>query len=276
MEELTNQSEQITQEQTETTQESTETTTTEQTTQQEETTQEPDFSPLLDAISQKAKYNKQPAKVESVDQLVEAYQKGLNYDKAVERAKQEARDAYIAEQGFTWNGKPITTEAEYAQALREKEIYDSLQDKDLPDEVVNELLESRRDREERAREKQILAEQKRQEEDWKAFASAYPEIKAEDIPDSVVVEVAQGKSLVDAYARYENKVLKTKLQELTKGKQVAEVNAVNASTSPGSVNGNGQPTGAITEADIAAHANDTAWMMKNYEQVEKLLSKKKG
>jgi hypothetical protein len=43
---------------------------------------------------------------------------------ATEKVRQESRDAYIAEQGYVWNGKKITTEAEYKNALREKELYD--------------------------------------------------------------------------------------------------------------------------------------------------------
>lgn len=38
------------------------------------------------------------------------------------RAEQEGRDKFIANQGYEWNGKPIKTEAEYNQALKEYQM----------------------------------------------------------------------------------------------------------------------------------------------------------
>jgi hypothetical protein len=52
-------------------------------------------------------------------------------------AAQQARDAVIAEMGYEWKGKPITTEAEYKQALKEKQLADSLRQQysNVPDDL---------------------------------------------------------------------------------------------------------------------------------------------
>ncbi len=46
--------------------------------------QEVDFKPLLDALKGKIKYNKEEVTPESLEDLIENYQKGLNYDKKVQ------------------------------------------------------------------------------------------------------------------------------------------------------------------------------------------------
>ena len=46
--------------------------------------QEVDFKPLLDALKGKIKYNKEEVNVESIEDLIENYQKGLNYDKKLQ------------------------------------------------------------------------------------------------------------------------------------------------------------------------------------------------
>jgi hypothetical protein len=90
----------------------------------------------------KVKYNHQEIEI-PYEEATTHIQKGMNYEKAVERAKQESiqagRDAWIAEQGYEWNGKPITTEAEYKQALQEKEVYDRYQAQGLPEDVIQKL-----------------------------------------------------------------------------------------------------------------------------------------
>lgn len=95
------------------------------------------------------KYNKDEVPL-TKEEAVELAQKGKNYEKAIERAKQEAaqpaRDAYIAEQGYMWNGKPITTEAEYKQALKwqqEAERY-ATEKGVTPEEAHRELEKDRR------------------------------------------------------------------------------------------------------------------------------------
>jgi hypothetical protein len=55
----------------------------------------------------------------------------------------------------------------------------------------------------------------------------------------------EGKSLVDAYQKHENSILKAKIADYEKGTQANETNAENASNSTGSVTGNGTNTNPL-------------------------------
>lgn len=163
---------------------------------------------------------------ESVDKEKSKWQQDLV------RERQAARDAWIAEQGYEWQGKPITTEAEYRQALKDKQAMDELKDRDLPDEVVQELVENRKFRE-------SFTQKEKQNREFQAFFEAFPDVDAKSIPASVWEDYNNGRSLVDAYTRYENQSLKQKLAELQKGEEVEQRNRENAESSTGSVTGKG-------------------------------------
>lgn len=181
----------------------------------------------------KVKYNKEEIELDE-ENAKELAQKGLNYDKAIERAKQDSRDAYIAEQNYEWNGKPITTEAEYKQALQEKELMDKYKDQNLPDDVISELIENRKFREQYKSKEQEQQEKAKQEQDFQEFLEAYPDIKAEDIPKEVWEDHAKGKTLVDAYSRHENKKLKEQLSALKKNEENTKKAPVGSVTQHGS------------------------------------------
>jgi hypothetical protein len=197
------------------------------------------------------KYNKEQVKLDR-ERAAELAQKGMNYDKAVERAKQEARDTYIAEQGYQWNGKPITTESDYKQALKEQELTEKYKAQDLPDEVVQELVESKKFREQYESERKQSEEKAKVESDFQAFLDTFPDTDPKDIPASVWEEVDKGKSLVDAYTKHENQTLKTKLAELEKGKEIDQQNEENAQSSTGAINNKGDAGNAyFTREQVA-------------------------
>lgn len=196
------------------------------------------------------KYNKESLRLDK-EKARELAQKGMNYEKAVERAKQEARDAYIAEQGYEWNGKPITTESEYKEALREQELLQQYQSYDVPEEIVNELIENKRFREKYETEQQRMEREKAQERDFQNFLESYPDVKADEIPVSVWQDVENGKSLIDAYMKYENQLLKEKLNMTTKQEQIQQRNQENASASIGAVKSNGESAPFFTKEQVS-------------------------
>lgn len=192
----------------------------------EEQPTEPDTPQTL-----KLKFNHEEREI-PLEEAVMLAQKGMNYEKAVERARQEARDAYIAEQGHTWNGKPITTEAEYRQALAEQELIEKYKDRDLPDEVIQELMESRRDREERAKEKAEREEQAKKDGQITAFLEYFQSVnerpydpQKDVIPQEVKDAVDKGESLKTAYMQYHNKELRNQLK-------IAKQNEANLKKAP--------------------------------------------
>ena len=148
-----------------------------------------------------------------------------------EKIAQEARDSYIRDQGFTWNGKAITTEKEYREALKEQELYEQYRQQSYPDEVIPELVEARKMKEEQQNRSQVQM-------DYQTFLEAYPNIEGKDIPDEVWKQVEQGTKLIDAYMRYENKELKRKLNELSEKESKEQKNLENRRLSTGSVTGN--------------------------------------
>ena len=194
----------------------------------------------------KIKYNSEEREI-PLDEAAILAQKGLNYEKAVERAKQEARDAYIAEQGWSWNGKPITTEAEYKQALIEQELINKYKDS-VPQEVIQELIENRRDREERKKEKEENAKAK-EEADKKAkleaenyeFLDYFKEINGrffdpakDKVPAEVITAANNGKPLKVAYMEYQNKQLLSQLQVLKQNEENTKKAPVGSVTAHGS------------------------------------------
>lgn len=219
----------------------------------------------------KVKYNKQELEI-PYEEAVNHIQKGMNYDKAVERAKQEAsqqaRDAVIAEMGYEWKGKPITTEAEYRQALQEKALEDKIRSQysNVPDELMNEILEGRRFREQYQTKEKTAEEKAAKEKMYSEFMEAYPDAKGEEIPPEVWQEVEKGKNLLDAYRAYENKQLKTKLEEFQKGQQVQQANAHNAQTGPGSAKANGQTGTFFTREQVLTMSQEEVY--KNYDAIE--------
>jgi hypothetical protein len=212
---------------------------TEESTNQNESTETEGMTQEQQDAFLEIKYNKEQIKLDK-ERAAELAQKGMNYDKAVERAKQEALDTYIAEQGYTWNGKPITTKAEYDQALKEQELTEKYKSQDLPDEVIQELVENKKFRDQYEQDRKQSEERAKVESDFQAFLDTFSDTDPKDIPQSVWDEVDKGKSLVDAYTRYENQSLKQKLAELEKSKQIEQQNEENAQSSTGAINNKGE------------------------------------
>jgi len=250
--ELTNQSEGITQETQETQEVSQEQTQESTTTQQVETPQ-----------SIRVKYNHQELEL-PYEEAVTHIQKGMNFDKAVERARQEARDQAYADMGYEWKGKPITTEAEYKQAVRESELENKIRSQyaNVPDDVVEEILEGKRFREQYQTQQQQLEAQKQQAQEqqdyvsrrdsmYEEYLSEFPDHTPETIPKEVWAEAnkwlqsggREGRRLADALTRHNWKQNQAQTQ-------AAEANQNNAAASTGSVKGQGVPKGPLTEEMI--------------------------
>ena len=276
MEDMANQS-QETQVETRETQAQETTQTGENTTQQVEQT-------LPQSI--RVKYNHQEMDL-PYEEAIGHIQKGMNYDKAVERAAQEARDATIAGMGWEWQGKPITTEAEYMQSLQAKELEEKIrgQYSNVPDELVNELLESRKFREESLAEKKAREESERKAQDEKDFISRrdsmyeeflteFPDYtdaeKQKSIPKEVWADAdkwlksggREGRRLADALTRHNFK------QSLTQ-QRTTQANQANADASTGSVKGDKVPNTFISKAAFEANKSDQAWVRNNLAEIEK-------
>lgn len=185
----------------------------------------------------------------TVEEAAQLAQKGMNYEKAVERARQEAaqqaRDAVIAEMGYTWNGKPITTESEYKQALAEQELINKYKDRELPEEVIKELIENRRFREESMKEKQTKETQAKEQAQFAEFFEYFQDANGrafdpakDSIPAEVQEAVSKGVPLKFAYMEHHNKELRNRIKIETQNK----ANKAKAPVGGVTVNGGTPPT----------------------------------
>lgn len=188
----------------------------------------------------KIKFNHEEREL-SVDEARELAQKGMVFDKAVERARQEAKDAFIAEQGYVWNGKPITTEAEYKQALQEQELMQKYQNQNLPDEVIQELIEGRKFREQLQSESKAKQEEEKANQDFQEFFGFFREANGREfnpqqdkIPDSVWQQVGQGVPLKYAYMQHHNQELQQQIKILKQNKENEQKAPVQGITTHGS------------------------------------------
>lgn len=217
--------------------------------------------PQTDALQTlKLKFDREEVDV-PIDEVRMLAQKGKNYERAMERTRQEAaqqaRDSYIAEQGYEWNGKPITTEAQYKDALAEQKLIDQYKDSNLPDEVIQELMEGRKDREERAKEKAAQEEETKKTTQVNDFLDYFQRVNErpfdgvkDSIPQEVRDAVDRGETLKNAYMEFHNKELRNQLK-------IAKQNETNSKKAPvGSVTAHG---GNKTEAedDFLAGFNST-------------------
>lgn len=204
-----------------------------------EATQEPTTEPQ----KIKVKVDREEREI-SVEEAAILAQKGMNYERAIERARaeaaQQAKDSVIAEMGMTWNGKPIQTESEYKQALAEQKLIEQYKDRDLPPEVIQELLESRRDREERQREKAAKEEETKIQTTWNEFFSYFEEVnerafdpKKDTLPTEVEEAIQKGQTPLSAYMKHHSKELRNQLK-------IAKQNQSNTRKAPvGSVTAGG-------------------------------------
>ena len=220
------------------------------------TEREVDFKPLLDALKGKIKYNKEEVNVESIEDLIENYQKGLNYDKKLQELEnlQNSRlEKYAKEKadalGITVDEYMNQVEAYEKQQERQREA-DELEDlinAGTPESIAKELIASRQQRRQIQQElNDIKAEReadkrdKERTKEYQNFLEEFPDVKPESIPKEVF-EDAERSSLKEAY-------MKWKLKELEKEISISKTNEKNKKSSVGSTTESG-PTSEKHESD---------------------------
>lgn len=223
-----------------------------------------DTQPKVEKI--KVKYNHEEMEI-PYEEAVVHIQKGMNYEKAIEKAKQEY-DSKIAQLfGDEYGIKTFDDYLNAIQEQREQDRINKLVEQNIPEEYAKELIESKKFREQYESEIRQKQEETKRIEELKEFQSEYPDVKLDEIPKEVFEQVGNGRTLLDAYSRYEVKVLKDQLNQLKKLQE-------NAQSSTGSVAGNGNvPDDFISEDVFEAKKNDRNWVIKNLEKITKSRSK---
>ena len=116
----------------------------------------------------------------------------------------------------------------------EQQKLNELIQQNIPPEFAQKLLEHDKIVQEYQTEKQIREQKEKEQEMYLEFLDAYPDVKPEDIPAEVWQEVKEGRSLLDAYVRYENKRLKDEMAKFQQQQQNQQANQTNAASSTGS------------------------------------------
>jgi len=226
--------------------------------------EEVDFKPLLEALKGKIKYNKEEVEVESIEDLISNYQKGLNYDKKVQELEnlQNSRlEKYAKEKadalGISVDEYMNQVEAYEKQQEKQREA-DELEDlinAGTPESIAKELIASRQQRRQIQKElNDIKAEreadkkEKEKNKEYQDFLNEFPDVDPNSIPKEVFEE-AENSSLKESY-------MKWKLKELEKQISINKTNEKNSKTSVGGLTETG-PTNEKHERDYFLEGFDS-------------------
>lgn len=191
--------------------------------------EELDYKPFLEALSKKAKYNKESVEVKDFEEVVNNFQKGLNYDKMVEKynnLEHSKAFSYVSkkaqELGITVDEYMDQVEAyeQEQEKAREQERLDEMIANGVPEDVAKEVIATSQLRKQLQEEKNQLEKEKKAREDkekenqeYLDFLEAFPDVKAEDIPKEVYAE-ARKSNLTTAYMKWQNAELKKQVDRL--------------------------------------------------------------
>ena len=233
-------------------------------TETEETSKEEDKDKtILDELSKKVKYNKEPVSFESIDDVVTNVQKGLNYDKLVEKfnnLENSKAMSYIknkaAELGMSVDEymDQVENYEKEQEKKREQEKLEEMISNGVPEDVAKEVIATSQLRKELQAEKNQLEKEKKAREDkeskdkeYEEFIKEFPDVKAEDIPKDVFLN-AENSSLREAYMKYQ-------LEEQKKQIEILKKNNSNASSSVGSTTEFGGKDNKISDAFLDGFDN---------------------
>ena len=177
------------------------------------------YKPFLDELSKKIKYNKESVNVESIDDVVSNYQKGLNYDKLQEKLNNLENSkamSYInnkaAELGMSVDEymDQVENYEKEQEKKREQEKLEEMISNGVPEDIAKEVVATSQLRKELQAEKNKLAkEQKAREEkeskdkEYADFIKKFPDVKTEDIPKDVFLNAENnGLTIIEAYKEY--------------------------------------------------------------------------
>lgn len=188
-----------------------------------------DYTPFLEAISKKAKYNKEPVKVKDFDEVINNFQKGLNYDKMVEKYNNLEHSkvfSYVSKkaQELGMNVEEYMNQVEQYEKEQEKakeqEKINEMVANGVPEDVAKEVVATSQLRKKLQEEKNQLEKEKKEKEEndkknreYADFLDAFPDVKAEDIPKEVFLD-AQKSNLTTAYLKWQNAEQKKQIERL--------------------------------------------------------------
>ena len=209
-----------------------------------------DLEPLLKALSGKIKYNKEEVNVESIEDLINGYQKGLNYDKKVQELEnlQNSRLEQYAKEKADALGisvdeymDRVEKYEENQQRQQEQDELNELVDNGMPETLARELIAGREQRKQLQKELNEIREEREaakreaaKNKEYTDFLEAFPDVDPDKIPKEVF-EDAQNSSLSEAYMKWQINDLKNQLN-IAKTNEKNYVSSVGGVTETGPTN----------------------------------------
>lgn len=180
------------------------------------------------------RYMKEDKQYSRNDTIILA-QKGLDYDRV--RAERDTLKSEIPtfkeyksflEELASDSGVSVDQLMENVRATRlverERKAGNIISETAAKEQIQRE--KSARDKDNAVQEDEIKPEeapvQKTKDLDVATFIKAFPDVKADDIPESVWLEVMNGADLTSAYTRYENKQLRNRIAAIEQNQKNAE------------------------------------------------------
>lgn len=224
--------------------------------QEDKSDDEVDLQPLLKALSGKIKYNKEEVNVESIEDLIAGYQKGLNYDKKLQELEnlqnsklEKYAKAKAEEMGITVDEYMDQVEAyeKEQERAKERERIEEMVNNGVPEETAKEVIAAGQMRKkyqqmenELKRREEALNKEEAKKKEYEDFLEQFPDVDPDKIPKEVFEE-AEKSSLSNAYMKWRMKDLENQLS-------IAKTNEKNAKASVGGVTETG-PTNEKHELD---------------------------
>lgn len=190
----------------------------------------------------KVKFNHEEKEI-TYDDAIPLIQKGMNYDKQIERLQQLETDPrlhFVQELAESYN---MTVE-EYMDAVKqqkEQEALNELVQNNIPEEYAKEMLENRKFRQQFESERQTKVQQEKQNEEFNEFFSYFKDVigkefnpEKDEIPASVWEANKNGVPLKYAYMEHQNQTFKSQLQQLKQNQSNVKKTPVGSVTKHGS------------------------------------------
>lgn len=212
--------------------------------------EEPDFTPLLEKLSKEIKYMDNEVKIENVDTLKTTFQKGLDYDRKVEKLKEyenspemeyikeKAKEADMSTTDYIRELKKFEIQQ---QEQQEQNEIDEMVENGVSQEIARKVIETNKIAKELQAEKQKIADEKKQlelsrqkEAENELFLQAYPDIDIKSIPKEVFLE-AEKTNLLTAYTQFKNKELVIEIERLKQEQNNKQTSPVKGTTEHGGV-----------------------------------------
>jgi hypothetical protein len=175
----------------------------------------------------KVKYNKEEMEI-PFDEAIPLVQKGLNYDKTLERLQALESDPRLSfvEELAREQGMEVNDYLEAVKQFKEQERINELVSKGISEDVAHEMLENRKFREQFEAEKKAKAEEEKKNAEYNEFFSTFREATGKDfVPgqDEIPAEVweahSNGTPLKYAFMEHQFKQLQSKVKVLQQNKQ---------------------------------------------------------